>query len=1366
MLAFISMSSFATGDQNLVSPLGIKSILGIENTTPSITYNSLTNDYLVVYAKSDISCSNQRLFGVVIDAITGNTVGNVIEISNCHIAFDDVQVLFNSDINEYFFFYKALGNIGNKSDLYYCSIDGTNLTHAKTPTKLVGDAIADPYLDLAIGHSPQSNVYALGYHKVNAQEEYSYTISYLNSNDKSLKPYETIVDKEEFTNTNKGLKGSILVSNGSAFLSVFELKYDSGSEIWGCFHNPSDGTLVNDYFKVSPTAISGKYYINPSAAFVEYSNEVVAVYEQSYFADGGGAYALSDTISVQKINASTGVLTGPSNVSLPSLPGTGNAEDKKLPAISFSTLSNEIIIGYDGIRFAAGTDIYHLYIHRLSLDDLSSISPASTLVKLSMGSAVLNNSELKPAVLSHNSINNQFNLIWYDESGNSVDYQIWRYDNNPPQNLEISNNAIDEELNIGTTIATLSANDPDPEDSTPNFTLIPGFGDNSFFEIQGNELKILKRLSYEEATTRAIKVKAEDAQGKSVDKEFSIAIIDTNEDPFDLSLAAPLAIEENQSPDLFSSEISVRDEDIGDTHSYDLIDGDSSDHNVNFEIITGMLKLKTPVNYEDTSRQYVRIKATDNTGLDTEKAFFIDVLNINEEPTDFTLSQYSIPENVITSMVLEVEDPDINSNYLFTKPSGEPYDNALFDLSGDILKPLVFLDYESKNTYQVRLKASDGVYDTIRVFTISVTDANDIPESVRLSNNIIETDMPGGTTVGRLVAYDQDETDEHSFHIIEGDQYFFINGDELKILNPLIFDHTNSNNNFYEVLIEVDDGNEGIKQETLTVEIVLFKDEEKPTFQPFGEKQVYLNQGSDYVTLSISAKDNIQIDTVYFYYRPIRSGSDVLMEPDSIEIEYESLIRANITVNIGSEEFDEMGIEYYFKAIDAAGNVDSTNTGYVHKSFINLPFNSVNKSFNGDAASYRIIANPYSVESEKASIIFSDYPASTKDSWRLYSYENNQLKEIGNATGSLIKQGHGYWFNKVRSLNNPIVFESAGNPQNHRENELGINLNQGWNMIGNPYPFQLDLENILIRNGLEDGDLVIQTFNGNYNEVKKLNVFEGAFVYTDKARPIVFPVLENPLSGNRIAKSNDFENGWLLELSLDNGEISNNLGGLGMHENAHASYDKYDRPLLPRFINHLDISFNHPEHHSASFSKDVVQNQENYIWEFVASTNMNNRNVEMKWDSKMLNNANENLFLYDVNHDKLIDSKLNQTYAFNLENPVTFKAIYGDQKFIEEAIDKIKIEALKAYPNPFSNKVCIPVNLPFSNETYSVECHIFNLMGDQVFEQNMENLPHGLYQIDWNESEQKNIEQGIYIYSIKVKNGFITNDFHGRIVKN
>ena len=123
-------------------------------------------------------------------------------------------------------------------------------------------------------------------------------------------------------------------------------------------------------------------------------------------------------------------------------------------------------------------------------------------------------------------------------------------------------------------------------------------------------------------------------------------------------------------------------------------------------------------------------------------------------------------------------------------------------------------------------------------------------------------------------------------------------------------------------------------------------------------------------------------------------------------------------------------------------------------------------------------------------------------------------------------------------------------------------------------------------------------------------------------------------------------------------------------------------------------------------------------------------------------------------------------YEFLLNQPATFKAIYGDQTFIEEALNNIKVEVLNPYPNPFSDNIHLPINLPYSQEAYDIECRIFNLMGEKVFEQDLEDIMYGLYHIEWKENQLRNLKQGIYIYSIKIENGFLTNNFNGRIVKN
>jgi hypothetical protein len=62
--------------------------------------------------------------------------------------------------------------------------------------------------------------------------------------------------------------------------------------------------------------------------------------------------------------------------------------------------------------------------------------------------------------------------------------------NNAPTDIILSNISLDENTTAGSTVATISAVDADPGD-THVFFLIPGYGDNAKFYIEGDQLKIL-----------------------------------------------------------------------------------------------------------------------------------------------------------------------------------------------------------------------------------------------------------------------------------------------------------------------------------------------------------------------------------------------------------------------------------------------------------------------------------------------------------------------------------------------------------------------------------------------------------------------------------------------------------------------------------------------------------------------------------------------------------------------------------------------------------------------------------------------------------------------------------------------------------
>ena len=1373
ILGYLEVS--ASGDQNLIS-LNTQSLgAGLGDTAPAIAYNSNSNEYLLIYSNKGSGCDpgNEQLFGIVVNAIDGNITGNTIPITACNESMRELNVYYNASLNEYFIFFKSIGAIGNKSNLYYCTLNGTTKDIDLSPTHLVGDAIADPFQDLTICYNSQINIYALGYHKTNAQNETSLTVDYIDGNSKTKKVYQTFFDKNDFASSNKGLTETKIIFNGSEFVVVFELKFDAGSEIWGGAINSTNGILVNDLFKISPTGDGSIFFSNPDAIYNSSTHEIITVYEESYFKDGGGAYILSNNIRLQKINATNGSLTSPANVAISDLPGSGNQQDKKFPTVQFSDRSSEIIIAFYGIRFAAGTDPYNLVLHRINSNNLNSLSTRSINVANSIGQEVLQNNLSKRLSLAHNSQNNQYNLVWIAESTNEVYTQIWRYDNNPPEIPVIATNSLNEELPVGYTFSTISASDPDPEDSTPTYALKSGIGgeDNSFFQITGDKLKIAKRLSFEVQSTRNLRISATDSHGALAERSFVISINDINEDPFALNLGGTLVVEENTTPGAFTSPISVHDDDLGNFHTYSLVPGDSSTNNSNFRInnATDILELTGSLNFEDTSRQYVRIRATDNTGLSTEKAFMLSITDVNEEPQDIILSTNSLPENDIESAaVVDVIDPDKYSNYSFSKSSGEgDDDNDHFNLVDNQLKPSFPLDYESKNSYKVRLRAFDGTYDKIKSFTISVTDKNDLPDSIFLSERQFLADQSNGALVGLLTAHDQDIDDTHTFSLLDGFEFFFINGTEIRALSSMSYDFTNPQNNRYTIEVLATDSQGGTKTQTLTIEVVLVKDEEKPQIRGFENIARYVVWESDSLTLAVDARDNEKLESVYFFYRPIRASSEFINGNEFMEVNVYDQRNYGIAVTLSTSLLDEIGLEYFFMAMDAAGNIDSTSHGHTYWSFHPKMFAAVNNSnFNGAAESYKILANPYLLESNKVSKIFSDFGSSSHNTWRLFNYSSNENKEIGTVNGSILEQGHGYWFNKTRNINRQILFENAKINENNQLNPYQMALRKGWNLIGNPYPFQLDWNYVIAQNAHLISKLDLYTFNKSYRLSTKLNEFEGGFVFAEQAMTLEIPVTDPEYSGARIAQNKSPETEWTLNLILDNGRVTNQLSGLGMHDEADESFDQFDRPQLPRFIDYLDISFYHPEHFVKNLAQDIVPTQESYIWEFIVSTNQSTKPITLSWKKPESSALTKQLILYNVMDDQVLDIKKESKYEFVADHELAFKVIYGDQSFIEQSLERIKVEAFKPYPNPFTNQVRIPINLPPSSMSYDLQCSIFNLLGEKVFVQNYESLNSGLFHLEWDTAKNRHIEQGIYIYSIKVNNGLLTNNFHGRIVKN
>ena len=111
-------------------------------------------------------------------------------------------------------------------------------------------------------------------------------------------------------------------------------------------------------------------------------------------------------------------------------------------------------------------------------------------------------------------------------------------------------------------------------------------------------------------------------------------------------------------------------------------------------------------------------------------------------PTDISLSPTSVAENsAINTTVgaLTATDPSAGETFTYTLVSGAgSTDNASFNILGANLRTSAVFDYETKNSYSVRIRVTDSEllwYE--EAFTISVTNVNEAPVVTDIPNQTI-----------------------------------------------------------------------------------------------------------------------------------------------------------------------------------------------------------------------------------------------------------------------------------------------------------------------------------------------------------------------------------------------------------------------------------------------------------------------------------------------------------------------------------------------------------------------------------------------------------------------------------------------------
>ncbi|MEO9965416.1 MAG: putative Ig domain-containing protein [Reichenbachiella sp.] len=349
--------------------------------------------------------------------------------------------------------------------------------------------------------------------------------------------------------------------------------------------------------------------------------------------------------------------------------------------------------------------------------------------------------------------------------------------NDPPTDITISRDFMDENEAIGTNIGILSSIDEKTlnQASTFSYSLVSGVGsdNNTSFQIIGRQLKSTEVFNASLKNTYSIRVQSMDPEGLTYQKIITINIR-SNTAPTDILLSSN-SILENQPVNTLVGRLKTEDADahqVADHLAFDyfLVSGPGDTDNDKFVISNTLFRTNQIFDYDVQNTFSVRIRTQDPNGLFFERQVTIQAYE-TEGPSNITLGNYGeIEENQpINTLVgnLSTSDPTSGETHTYMLVAGEgDNDNSSFNLLGNQLRSSSVFNFDIKSEYRIRVRttnSSNYVFENILV--ISILDYGR-PTDILITPNTVDENLPPNTLIGTVSAATQDANETFTYSLV------------------------------------------------------------------------------------------------------------------------------------------------------------------------------------------------------------------------------------------------------------------------------------------------------------------------------------------------------------------------------------------------------------------------------------------------------------------------------------------------------------------------------------------------------------------------------------------------------------------------
>jgi hypothetical protein len=506
-------------------------------------------------------------------------------------------------------------------------------------------------------------------------------------------------------------------------------------------------------------------------------------------------------------------------------------------------------------------------------------------------------------------------------------------------------------------------------------------------------------------------------------------------------------------------------------------------------------------------------------------------------------------------------------------------------------------------------------------------------------------------------------------------------------------------------------------------------------------------------TFTVKASDNLGVSSIVMKYRGVSAKNFITSSPGvkNPAGDYEFAVL--------TDWFDNMGIEYYFRAVDASKNIgvspDTTAaSNKYHKTYLkfdaaNPPKFSLIKGSTG-ASGYQIVSVPLELSNKNIADNFEELGTADKTAFRFLRYRSTPTVGWDEYPGgglSILNRGEGYFLNSLKA--EEITLLDGVAPPIDQNNFFQMALKKGWNQIGNPYTVQVQWSDVLSYNNNPAGVGKLVKYDNGYNTNDPNGIiepFKGGFVQVDNDVTLKIPFKGFSSGRISIPTSDLSDQNWEVPFTLSQQGLTYQVGMIGMNQEASVGKDNFDLPVVPRLGEYIDASFDHPEHFMKKFAQDVVPTSDDYAWKFNVASNLTGE-ATISWNSESFGENNKELFLMDVNAQQLVDMRTQIFYSFDPKTSNEFKIYFGEG--LEKKIKPSRVTLGRAIPNPTARTTTFAFSLPEKNAMVKVSLEVYDLMGKKVSTLVNGNFAPGFYSADWDTTLSNSID-GMYICRLTV----------------